>query len=120
MPVSSELSVHEGLLMRNNRIVISKPLQAETLIAIHSGHQGIIKCRECAKHSVWWPGLCKEIEAMVKNCSTCCKTQTQYAEPMIRTQFPTLLWQRVSIDRFEYKGMQYLLVTDYFLCYMDY
>ena len=53
IPVSSELSVHEGLLMRNNRIVIPKPLQAETMIAIHSGHQGITKCSECAKHSVW-------------------------------------------------------------------
>ena len=48
-----KLSVHEGLLMTNNTIVIPKPLQAETLIAIHSEHQGIIKCRECAKHSVW-------------------------------------------------------------------
>ena len=53
IPVSSELSVHEGLLMRNNRIVIPKALQAETLIVIHSGHQGITKCSECAKHSVW-------------------------------------------------------------------
>ena len=61
MPVASELSIHEGLLMRNNRIVIPKPLQAETLIAIHKGHQGITKCRECAEHSVWWPGLSKEV-----------------------------------------------------------
>ena len=56
MPVSSELSVHEGLLMRNNRIVIPKPLQAETLIAIHKGHQGITKCREHAKDSVGGQG----------------------------------------------------------------
>ena len=74
MLVLSVLSVHEGLLMRNNRTVIPKPLQAETLIAIHSGHQGITKCREHAKHSVWLPGLSTAIEAMVKNCSTCCKT----------------------------------------------
>ena len=74
MPVLSLLSVHEGLLMRNNRTVIPKPIQAETLIAIHSGHHGITKCREHAKHSVWWPGLNKAVEAMVKNCSTCCKT----------------------------------------------
>ena len=108
MPVSSELSVHEGLLMRNKRIVIPKPLQAETLIAIHKGHQGITKCRECAKHSVWRPGLSKEVEAMVKNCSACCKTQTQYAEPMIPTQFLTLPEQRVEIDLFE---QRYALLT---------
>ena len=114
MPVASKLSVHEGLLMRNNRIVKPKPLQAETPIAIHKGQQGITKCRECAKRSVWWPGLSKEVEAMVKNCSTCCKTKTQYAEPMISTQFLTPPWQQVGTDLFEYKGMQYLLVIDFF------
>ena len=115
MPVASELSIRESLLMRNKRIVIPKPLQAETLIAIHKGHQGITKCRERAKRSVWWPGLSKEVEAMVKNCSTCCKTQTQYAEPKIPTQFPTLPWQRVGTDLFEYKDMYYLLAIDYFV-----
>ena len=104
--------------MRNNRIVIPKPLQAETLIAIHKGHQGTTKCREHAKRSVWWPGLSKEVETMVKNCSTC-KTQTQYAEPTIPTQFPTLPWQRVVTDLFKYKGMHYLLVIHYFSRYIE-
>ena len=104
--------------MRNNKIVIPKPLQAETLIAIHKVHQGITKCRERAKRSVWWPGLSKEVEAMVKNCSTCYKTQAQYTEPMIPTQFPTLPWQRVGTDLFEYKGMHYLLMIDYFSHYI--
>ena len=38
---------------------------------------------------------------------------------MIPTQFPTLLWQRVGTDLFKYKGMHYLLVIDYFLCYIE-
>ena len=111
MPLLSELSVHESRLMRNNRIVIPMSVQVETLIGINNRHQGITKCREHAKCcSVWWPRLSKEEEAMVKNCSTCCKIQTQYAEPMIPTQCPTLPWQRVGTDLFEYKGIQYLLV----------
>ena len=37
---------------------------------------------------------------------------------MILTQFPTLPWQ--SWDRpVEYKGMHYLLVMDYFSCYIE-
>ena len=86
IPVLSELSLHEHLLMRKYRIVTPKPLQAEILIAIHSRHQGITKCKAHAKRSVWWPGLSKAVEAMVKNCSTC-KTQTQCAKPIIPTQF---------------------------------
>ena len=104
MPLLSELSVHESRLMRNNRIVIPMSVQVETLIGINNRHQGITKCRDRAKCcSVWWPKLSKEEEAMVKNCSTCCKIQTQYAEPMIPTQCPTLPWQRVGTDLFETK-----------------
>ena len=39
------LTVQKELLLRDARIVIPPPLRKETLDAIHSGHQGITKCR---------------------------------------------------------------------------
>ena len=45
-PMSSELSVDNGLLMRGSRIVIPTALHLEMLDRIHTGHQGITKCRE--------------------------------------------------------------------------
>ena len=105
--------------MRDSRIVIPKSLREDILQKIHSGHQGITKCRARAKQSVWWPGISKEIEALVENCPTCCKTRVQFAEPLIATTFPKLPWQRVGTDLFEYKGMQYILVIDYFSRYIE-
>ena len=55
--VSTELSLQNELLMRNSQIVIPKSLQPEILQKLHNGHQGITKCRECARNSVWWPGI---------------------------------------------------------------
>ena len=86
---------------------------------IHSGHQGITKCRARANQSVWWPGISKEIENLVRNCPTCCKSQVQFAEPLITTNFPKLPWQRVGTELFEYKGTQYVLVIDYFSHYIE-
>ena len=106
LPISTELSLQEGLLMRDSRIVIPKSLREGILQKIHSGHQGITKCQTRAKQSVWWPGISKGIEALVENCPTCCKTRVQFAEPLITTTFPKLLWQRVGTDLFEYKGLQ--------------
>ena len=81
LPVASELSVVHGLLMRGTRIVIPAVMRREILNKRHEGHQGIAKTRECARQSVWWPGLSSQIEEMVKNCPTCCKLQSQGAQP---------------------------------------
>ena len=44
--VASELAVEDGFLIRGNRLVIQALLQLEMLDRIHTGHQGITKCRE--------------------------------------------------------------------------
>ena len=70
-----DLSIHNGLMMRSNRIVIPKDLQQEVLLQLHSGHQGIHKCKERAHCSVWWPGINMNIEEYIKKCRVCCQFQ---------------------------------------------
>ena len=69
--LSSEISVVNGLLMRNSRIIIRTKLREEVLAQIHAGHQGLNRCRERARQSVWWLGLSKEIQNLVENCQKC-------------------------------------------------
>ena len=66
--VLSEISVQNGLLMRGNRIIIPSEMRLQMLDKIH---QGIEKCRRKARVSVWWPGLAKQLEELVKNCPEC-------------------------------------------------
>ena len=100
-PVATELSVENGLLMRGSRIVIPAALRLEMLDRLHTGHQGITKCRERARQSIWWPGLSKQLEELVKCCSECCKAQAQRSEPRFPTILPELPWQKVGTDLFE-------------------
>ena len=112
--VAAELSVQDGILLRGSRLVIPASLQQEILKQVHEGHQGIQKCRERARQSIWWPGLSKQLQDLVTNCTTCCKFRSQRAEPLLPTTLPDLPWQKVGTDLFEWKKSNYLLLVDYY------
>ena len=117
--VSSELCIEDGLLMRAGRIVIPSAMRSEVLKQIHTGHQGIHKCRERARQSVWWPKLSKDLEEMVKRCQECSRAQNQRSQPLIPSELPDLPWQKVGTDLFEWRKAHYLLIVDYYSRYIE-
>ena len=89
-------------------------MRLDVLDKIHEGHQGIQKCRERAKQSVWWPGISRHIQEMVEQCSTCAYQRRQHAQPLIPTEFPERPFQMVAVDLFELRKKCYLILVDYF------
>ncbi|XP_060085463.1 uncharacterized protein K02A2.6-like [Ylistrum balloti] len=118
-PMASELTVQQGLLMRNSRLVIPMALRREILSQIHEGHQGIVKCRRRASESVWWPGMSKDIGDLVKDCLHCAKHRTDKAEPMVSSVTPERPWKEVGTDLFYLNGNNDVLVVDYFSRYIE-
>ncbi len=100
--VAAELSVEQGLLLRGSRFVIPLSLQPEMLKRIHEGHQGIVKCRERAQQTVWWPGLNSQLQDRVFNCTVCPRP-----EPLCPTPFPERAWQNLGVDFFDWKYLLY-------------
>ena len=66
-----EIAVHEGILMKGNPAIIPKACQSEILCQIHTGHQGIEKGRLRARQVVYWCGIVKDNEDMLKKCAAC-------------------------------------------------
>lgn len=56
---------------------------------------------------------------MIRSCTKCCKDRPQAPEPLIPSIFPTLPWQRVATDLFDWKGSKYLLIVDYYSRYIE-
>ena len=107
--------MHDGLLVKNTRIVIPESMRKEIIELNHAGHQGITKSRERANSSVWWPKMSEEITQRVRNCRICEeKKPTQNSEPLKPTLLPDRAFQMVGEDICEFKGDQYLIVSDYF------
>ena len=86
------LTVHEGLLLKDTRLVIPHSMRKEVIQRIHEGHQGIGKCRERARESVWWPGLSRQLGEEVQNCRTCIKNRSNHAKPLMQMELPDRPW----------------------------
>ena len=111
----SELSVSNGLLIYQNRVVIPESQQKEILEKLHESHQGLTKCRDNAKQTVWWPGLRADMSHIVENCQTCRENRpTQRSEPLKPTNLPQRPWKKLGSDIFKFKGRDYLVIVDYY------
>ena len=97
-PDRNNITVQGGILMQDSRLVIPSSLRLDILYKIHAGLQGIRKCRERRRESVWWPGLSIQVEDMVTTCPTCCKHRQNQADPMIASPLPERLWQKIATE----------------------
>lgn len=120
MKVKNELSEVDGLLICGSRIIIPQSLRADILKRIHDGHQGLTKCRDRAKSSVWWPGLSAELKHTVMSCHTCQEQkQAQQKEPLISTPLPDRPWKRIALDLCEHNKSNYLVISDYYSQFLE-
>ena len=87
----------------DDRLVIPAMLQQQILTKLHTGHQGIHKCKQRAHESVWWPGIGRAITQFVENCPVCSIYRQQAAELLITSTFPLYPWQQIATDPFEWK-----------------
>ena len=107
------LSVQNGLVTKGECIVIPKSMQNTVLKRIHDAHQGIEKCQLKARNSVYWRGINKDIEMMVRSCEICREHQRKNTkETMIIKEHSTRPFQNIAANIFEFNGQQILLVGD--------
>ena len=92
--------------------MIPRSLRHETLQKIHSGHQGIQRCRLRVSTSVWWHGISQQVEQVIKSCPECAKASVPHVQPMIASPLPSHPWEKVASDLFQLNGKTYLLVAD--------
>ena len=113
LPFAQDITVFQGLLLKDDRLVIPKSLRREMLERVHVGHLGIRKCQERVKVAMWWPTISSDVKKLVEGCDTCSIARGNRPEPLLKTATPDYPWQIVGTDLFELWGKQYLLMVDY-------
>ncbi|XP_048866130.1 uncharacterized protein LOC125739739 isoform X3 [Brienomyrus brachyistius] len=70
--VRDELSCwNEHCVARGAVTVVPSSLQARVLSMAHEGHLGIVHVKPRCRDLVWWPGIDRDIENLVRDCAAC-------------------------------------------------
>ncbi|XP_064469772.1 uncharacterized protein K02A2.6-like [Ornithodoros turicata] len=99
--VKAELSVVDGLLLRDNKVVIPEALTSTFVEFAHDSHQGIVRTKQRLRNNFWWPKMDSQVEAAVRNClvcQSCDKTAKPSFMPMQPVPFPEEPWEQVAMD----------------------
>ena len=108
-----ELSIADELILKRTHIVILNQCKDELLAQLHEGHFGIDCTKLRAHEYVYWPGINKDIENMVKTCNTLQDTsQRNSKDPVIPREVPLMPWSILEIDLFMMDDHSILLVVD--------
>jgi Integrase zinc binding domain len=117
---SSLLSIEEGCILYNGRVVIPNSLKSHVLKLLHSNHDGIVRMKRLARTYVFWKGIDFDIENYVESCKPCQPTKED-SDKKIYGKWPsaTYPFQRVHLDFFYFESKQYLILIDAYSRWMD-
>ena len=102
------------------RLVIPKELCHQILINFHSANQGSTSMIACARQTVYWPGMDRDINNHVQSCLRCRENAPSYPkESMIVIDPPEYPFQKVVADLFEIEGRIYLAYVDQLTGYAE-
>uniref|UniRef100_A0A1X7VL64 Integrase zinc-binding domain-containing protein n=1 Tax=Amphimedon queenslandica TaxID=400682 RepID=A0A1X7VL64_AMPQE len=67
----NEVTIEAASLLWGTKVVISETCRDRILTSLHESHPGIVRMKSQTRSYVWWPGLDKDIEKLVKSCDPC-------------------------------------------------
>ena len=115
--VRHHLTLDEDLIVNGCRLVIPVGMRREVLNQLHEAHQGVVRTKQRAKLTVYWPGLDNDIDNLVSACNQCQNyLPSNVKEPIILKPKPAYPFQEIAADFCHHAGRNYLIIID---CYSD-
>ena len=108
-----DLSVAEGEVIHQGKLMIPSSLRGEALAMLHSGNQGISNTWGRAVTSVWWSGLHEDTPRRRTSCWQCDSDAPSQpkepSRPLLTVEYP---FQKICSEYFSTGGRHYLVLVD--------
>lgn len=113
--VKNSLDIQDECIFYGERAFIPPKLRFKFLKMIHKEHSGIVRSKQIARQSIWWPNLDKDIEDFVKECRACQLCDKRQSKESLKSwpkaQFP---FERIHLDHFQFENSHFLIIFDVF------
>ena len=97
----NELTDHEGILLRETRIVLPKSFQKRALQIAHEGHLSVEKYKGLLRQKVYWITMNSDIESHIEKCLGCqANSRMPDPEPIKMSILPEHVWDELAMDLF--------------------
>ena len=81
--------------------VVPMGLRGRVLSMAHEGHLDIVKLKQRCRDLVWWPGIDRDMEALIRDCAPCLlsgKTGPPVPTPLQPVPWPSRPWEHLQLD----------------------
>ncbi|RUS85862.1 hypothetical protein EGW08_006346 [Elysia chlorotica] len=98
--IKDELSIHDGIMLLQTRIIIPAKLQKQVIKLAHASHQGIVKTKKLIREKVWFPGIDNMVKSHIKECIPCQASVStpKQRDPLRMSPLPKCPWDELSVD----------------------
>ena len=94
-----EFTVIDGMIMRENRVVIPESLQANVVGLSHEPHMGIDKTVNLLRETCWFPKMHKMVKEYVNSCLPCASALPNTRPVPLKPQLlPNGPWEKLRAD----------------------
>lgn len=88
-----------GLLMKEEKLVLPSSLRNQAIKLAHFSHPGMTTMKFLLRQGVWWPGMDREVDDYVKSCPECqMVTPSKNPLPIAHKNLPRNVWEHISMD----------------------
>lgn len=113
-PHRDELTVVEGVILFEGRVVVPKIHRKTVIEKLHEAHPGIERMKSLARSYVFWPNINKDLADRVQSCPPCARSAKMPNKHLLHSwPMATQPMERIHIDIAEAKkGDFYLVMVD--------
>ena len=119
-PFRGELTIHNGVIFKGERVVIPAALRSTIMNKLHSNHLRLQGSLRRAREAFYWPHMNEQFAELLSKCEVCNSYKTeQQKEPLACHESPNRPWQSIAADLFVFHGKEYLVTTDRYSVFFE-